>query len=73
MGIMTHWDSREYWSIAHDCDVSRISGYDERSAESFMMIQTGAGFHERRKEAVLRIMDHIEQGNEPGEVRNGQT
>jgi hypothetical protein len=68
MPIMTHWNSREYWSLAHDADVSRVSGYDDRGLEHWQIIMAGRGMKARQDEAILLIMDHIEQGNEPGEV-----
>jgi hypothetical protein len=68
MPTMTHWQEVQSYSVAHDCEMARISGFDDHTREHWMMIETGAGFRERRQEAVQRIMDAIEDGHEPGEV-----
>lgn len=72
---MITWRERQFWSLAHDHEMCRISGYDERGQEYFMVIKTGAGFRERRKEAVIRIQEYIEVVderdqpiNQPGEL-----
>lgn len=72
MPSMTHWGERACYSVSHDCEMSRISGYDDHAREHWMMIETGAGFRERRTEAVERIMQAIEDGHEPGQVETGE-
>lgn len=72
MPTMTHWTESTSYSVAHDCEMARIGGFDDHSHEHWMMIDTGAGFRERRQEAVERIMMAIEDGHEPGEVENQQ-
>lgn len=67
---MITWRDRIGWSLAHDHEMARISGYDERGQEYFMVIETGAGFRERRNEAVIRIQEYIEAVNERGEPVN---
>lgn len=68
MPTMTHWNDRVYFSVAHDANVARVSGYDEHSQEHFMIVETGKGFAERRRDALAKIQDAIEDGHEPGEV-----
>lgn len=68
MPKMINWQENTYWSIAQDCEMCRLSGFNEQHQEFFMAICTGRDFRERRHEAVLRIQAAIEDGNEPGEV-----
>ena len=68
MNRMTSWTDRIYYSIEHDMDVGRISGYDENNQEYWIVIAAGRGYNERRKEAVVSIMDAIERGDDAGEV-----
>lgn len=68
MPSMHHWGERVSYSVAHDCEMARISGYDDHAREHWVMIEIGAGFRERREAAIERIMHAIEDGNEPGQV-----
>lgn len=65
---MTHWTEKRYWSIVHDKEMARISGFDDHSQEHYMKIDTGAAYRERRAAAVENIMEAIENGHEVGEV-----
>ena len=70
--LMTHWSERIYYSLAHDCDMARISGYDSESCcEHWIEIPTGRGFRDRRTEALERIQESIEAGDPAGEVPKG--
>lgn len=69
MPTMTHWTEKIGYSVAHDCDMARISGFDDRSQEHYLMIETGAGYRERRAEAVERLMESIEAGDPAGELK----
>jgi len=70
---MVTWIDRIYYDIGRDCDMSRISGFDDRSQEHWTLIPCGTiegrTYRERRDEAVLAIQDSIETGNHPGEVK----
>jgi hypothetical protein len=65
---MISWNDRQYYSIEHDADMARVSGFDERHQEHWMMIECGKGYADRRRDAVLKILDAIEDGHMPGEV-----
>ena len=65
---MTHWTERTYYSLDVDCEVARISGFDERCQEHWELVETGRGYRDRRNMAVQRIMASIEAGDEPGQV-----
>lgn len=69
---MTHWTEQVSYSLQHDCEMARISGFDDRSQEHFLYIETGRGFRERREQAILDIQEAIESGHEPGEIDNGR-
>ena len=74
MPRMIRWDDWKYYSPAHDAIMARVSGFDERHQEHWCLIPAGKGYSQRRKDAVFAIMDHIEQGGEPGEVEyTGET
>ena len=66
---MTSWNDRSYYSIAHDGHVARVSGYDEHHREFWVEIPKGKGYADRRKAALERIMEHIDAGDPPGEVK----
>lgn len=66
---MTHWIDRVYFSVPHDCDVARISGFDDRSCEHWVIVGAGKGYRERRDEALIKIQESIESGDPPGEVK----
>ena len=51
-----------------DCQVSRVSGFDDHHQEHWLVIETGRGYRDRRTAAVERIMASIEAGDEPGEL-----
>jgi hypothetical protein len=65
---MHHWHERVYWSVSHDAEVSRLSGFDDHAREHWMIVEAGKGYRDRREEALLKIQDAIEAGHEPGEV-----
>lgn len=68
MNRLITWGDRTYYDINRDEDVARVSGWDQNHQEFWMVILTGKGYADRRKEAVLAIMSAIEAGNLPGEV-----
>ena len=65
---MITWSERTYYSMDLDCQVSRVSGFDDHHQEHWLVIETGRGYRDRRTAAVERIMASIEAGDEPGEV-----
>lgn len=69
MSHMTSWNDRKYYSIEHDADVGRVSGYDTNHQEFWTVIMSGKGYVDRRNDAIVKIMESIEDGHEPGEVK----
>ncbi len=69
MPHMVSWSETSSYSLAHDCDMARISGFDDKCQEHWIMVEMGAGYRERRQEAVERLMDSIEAGDPPGELK----
>jgi len=65
---MISWIDRSYYSIAHDGQVARVSGFDEHHREFWMVIPKGKGYADQRRAAVEKLMEAIEEGHEPGEV-----
>ena len=68
MPRMITWSERTFYSMDLDCQVSRVSGFDDHHQEHWLVIETGRGYRDRRTTAVERIMASIEAGDEPGEV-----
>ena len=68
MPKMITWSERTYYSMDLDCQVSRVSGFDDHHQEHWLVIETGRGYRDRRTAAVERIMASIEAGDEPGEL-----
>ena len=68
MNRMITWNERQYFSLDHDAEVARISGFDQNHQEFWSIIETGKGYRDRRDEALQVIMSAIEDGNEPGQV-----
>ena len=68
MPRMITWSERTFYSMDLDCQVSRVSGFDDHHQEHWLVIETGRGYRDRRTAAVERIMASIEAGDEPGEV-----
>jgi len=68
MPRMITWSERTYYSMDLDCQVSRVSGFDDHHQEHWMEVEAGRGYRERREAAVQRIMESIEGGDPPGEV-----
>ena len=68
MPRMITWSERTYYSMDLDCQVSRVSGFDDHHQEHWLVIETGRGYRDRRTAAVERIMASIEAGDEPGEL-----
>ena len=68
MPKMISWSDRSYYSLQVDAEVARVSGWDDHHQEHWLEVETGKGYADRRKAAVIAIMDHIEAGNPPGEV-----
>lgn len=73
---MVAWRDRSKWSVAHDCEMCRVSGYDQNNQEFWKEIETGKGFRDRRAQAVFEIQDAIQSVddngqtiNKPGEVK----
>jgi hypothetical protein len=69
MPKMITWTDRTFYSIAHDCDVARVSGFDDKHLEYWIEIPTGNGYAKRREEALLKIQEAIEDGDPPGKVK----
>ena len=69
MPRMITWTDRKSFSLQHDAFMSRISGFDDRNHEHWMVIEDGKGYRERREEALLAIQAAIEDGHLPGEVK----
>ena len=68
MPTMITWSERTYYSMDLDCQVSRVSGFDDHHQEHWLVIEIGRGYRDRRAAAVERIMASIEAGDPPGEV-----
>ena len=68
MPRMITWSERTFYSMDLDCQVSRVSGFDDHHQEHWLVIETGRGYRDRRTAAVEKIMASIEAGDEPGEV-----
>ena len=68
MPTMITWSERTFYSMDLDCQVSRVSGFDDHHQEHWLVIETGRGYRDRRTAAVERIMASIEAGDEPGEL-----
>lgn len=68
MPKMITWNDRSYFSLQHDEDVSRVSGWDNNHQEFWLEILTGKGYAKRREEALLKIQEAIEAGDLPGQV-----
>lgn len=60
-----------HWSLALDCPAVRLSVWDERGGEYWMLLprRPGDKWRKAREEALESIAEAIEQGCEPGEVR----
>lgn len=69
MPSMTSWTEVVGYSLAHDCEMARISGFDDHCQEHYTMVETGVGYRERRQEAVERLMESIEAGDPAGELK----
>lgn len=65
---MISWSERRRYSAAHDCEMARITGFDDHHQGHWMMIETGKGYRDRRNETVLRIQDSIDAGDPAGKV-----
>lgn len=59
---------RIFYSINVDCDMSRVSGFDDHHQEHWIVIEHGKGYRERRNEALTRILESIEAGDPAGKV-----
>jgi hypothetical protein len=57
------------YSPVLDCEVARISLYDERGGEFFMIVPTGRGYRAARSKALAVMCEAIDDGVDPGEVR----
>lgn len=66
---MSHWTESVSYSLRHDCEMARISGFDDRSQEHYLYIETGRGFRDRREAAIERLMESIEAGEPAGELK----
>jgi len=65
---MIRWADHRQYSMAHDAEMSRVSGWDENHQEHWLWIDCGKDYRRRREDAVLTIMDAIEADKPPGEV-----
>lgn len=52
----------------HDCDMARVSGFDDHRLEHWIEFPYGKGYRERRDKAVIQIMSAIEDGHLPGQL-----
>jgi hypothetical protein len=68
-GRMTHWTERRFYSVAHDCEMARISGYDHQCQEHWILMEVVKGYRESRDVAVERLQKSIEAGGIPGEIK----
>jgi hypothetical protein len=68
MPKLISWNDRSFYDIHRDEHIARVSGWDDRHQEHWMIVETGKGYAARRTAAVERIMSAIEEGHEPGEV-----
>ena len=66
---MASWSETKSYSMFHDCEMARISVFDERHMEFWKMIPTGRGYRDRRAIALEEIMEAIESGADFGEVK----
>lgn len=60
-----------HYSVIHDKDMVRLSLFDERGREFFMMVPAheGKSYRERRTEALETIQSAMAAHLEPGQVR----
>lgn len=59
-----------HWNVLMDCNAVRLSVFDDRGAEFFMLLERDKPrWRDRRREALDAIGEAIEIGCEPGEVR----
>lgn len=71
MPKMTHWQEHISYRLSHDCDMAKISGFDELSQEHWVLIphvDKTAPYRERRADAIELIQESIEAGDPPGEL-----
>ena len=68
MPSMNHWSDRIAYSIEHDCEMGRVSGWDKQGQEFYIMIEAGKGYRDSRKDAVITIQEAIERGDKPGRI-----
>lgn len=64
----TYHEYRSY-SPLHDAEMVRLSVFDARGAEYFMMLAAGRKYRDRRLQALDDIDYAIQRGMQPGEVR----
>lgn len=69
MSSMTHYTEKKYFSIFKDCDMSRVSGFDDRCQEHWIDVEAGRGYRDRRNVAISKLQDSIENGDPPGELK----
>jgi hypothetical protein len=69
MSRLISWSDRVEYDINLDCDMARVSGFDENHHEHWMVVEAGRGYSQRRKEAVFALQESIEAGDEPGELK----
>lgn len=73
MPSMMNWIDRIYFSVQHDCDMSRISGFDDHQMEHWKLIPIGKvdgkTYRERRQEVIEQLMESIEAGDPYGEMK----
>ena len=68
--LIVYFSEYTYYSLVHDCEVSRISVPDENGREFFAIVALeGKGYRERRSEAIQKCLEAMRAGCEPGEVR----
>lgn len=65
------YQSLRMWSVMHDCDVVRISMWDDAGREFFVQLVDDKGFKAMRagrENALDSIMDAMAERRDPGEV-----
>lgn len=60
-----------FWSPILDADMCRVTLFDERGGEYYMLVdhESGKHYRRRREDALRAITAAIEIGLEPGEVK----
>ncbi len=65
---MTHWTDHVTYRLEHDCEMGKISGFDDKCQEHWILVEAGRGYADRRADALEKIQTSIERGDPPGKV-----